>query len=178
MLMFTQYPQHQILSLTPDPTLMEAPEATLLQMLTMAAVVEEFSAHILTDHLVVREVAEEIQATTTTDACQAPALTMPLTLSPTTEIALQPRTKPLSTTVLALNMDSTTPTVTNQRRQLPKTDTTDQSWCQTTSLLSTSSPSRRLTLLMLRFQESRNTRFQSGLMFQLRELSTTEFLKL
>ena len=60
MLMFTQYPQHQILSLTPDPTLMEAPEATLLQMLTMAAVVEEYSAHILTDHLVVREVAEEI----------------------------------------------------------------------------------------------------------------------
>ena len=60
MLMFTQYPQHQILILTLVPILMEAPEATLLQMLTMAAVVEEYSAHMLTDHLVVREVAEEI----------------------------------------------------------------------------------------------------------------------
>ena len=60
MLKFTQYPQHQILILTLAPILTEAPEATLLQMLTMAAVVEEFSAHMLTDHLVVREVAEEI----------------------------------------------------------------------------------------------------------------------
>ena len=126
MLMFTQYPQHQILILTLAPILMEAQEATLLQMLTMAAVVEEFLAHILTDQIVVREEVEEISATTTTDACQAPALTMLLTQSLTTETALQPRTRPLSTTVLDPNMDSTTHMVTNQRRQPPRTATTDQ----------------------------------------------------
>lgn len=58
--MFTPYPQHQILILTLAPILMEAQEATLPQMLTMAAAVEEFSAHMLTDQIVVREVVEEI----------------------------------------------------------------------------------------------------------------------
>ena len=114
-------------TLTLDLTLMEAPEAMLLLMPTMAEEREEFSAH-TEDPREAVEVAKVTRVTTTSLAFPAPALTTFLIQNLTMEnLRPRPRTNIPLTTELATSMDSSTLTEVSQRTPPLRRDTTDQS---------------------------------------------------